>query len=308
MSAMRHMLLASALLGFCGAAFAQPSVPAVVTDPAPDPAHPARAQQVLIPTPTAAGPDEMNALFYLAAGAGVHPTVILFHGFPGNEQNLDVAQAIRRAGWNVLTLHYRGSWGSPGIFSMKSMLQDADAAFAYVSDPKIAERYAIDRNRIVVAGHSMGGFAAAWIARRQSKVAGIALIDAWDIGGETGRGFAKLSPAERHKAADEAFDDLGRALAGTSAATIADEIAANADAWTLLSWAPELARAPLIVIGASRGVGATNHAIAVAVAKGGGVVTDVTMETDHGFSDHRIALTSAIVGWLQALPLRAPGN
>jgi len=34
--------------------------------------------------------------------------VILFHGLPGNEQNLDLAQAIRRANWNVLTLHYRG--------------------------------------------------------------------------------------------------------------------------------------------------------------------------------------------------------
>ena len=35
--------------------------------------------------------------------------MILFHGLPGNEQNLDLAQAIRRANWNVLTLHYRGS-------------------------------------------------------------------------------------------------------------------------------------------------------------------------------------------------------
>jgi predicted alpha/beta-fold hydrolase len=37
--------------------------------------------------------------------------VILFHGLPGNVQNLDLAQAIRRANWNVLTLHYRGSLG-----------------------------------------------------------------------------------------------------------------------------------------------------------------------------------------------------
>src|SRR5437588_55662 len=57
----------------------------------------------------------MNAVLYTAAGSGAHPTVLLLHGFPGNEQNLDLAQAIRRAGWNVLTLHYRGSWGSPGV-------------------------------------------------------------------------------------------------------------------------------------------------------------------------------------------------
>lgn len=46
---------------------------------------------------------------YMAAGAGPHPTVLLLHGLPGNEQNVDLAQSIRRAGWNVLTLHYRGS-------------------------------------------------------------------------------------------------------------------------------------------------------------------------------------------------------
>jgi pimeloyl-ACP methyl ester carboxylesterase len=57
----------------------------------------------------------MNALFYLAGGPGPHPTIVLLHGFPGNEQNLDLAQSIRRAGWNVLTLHYRGAWGSPGF-------------------------------------------------------------------------------------------------------------------------------------------------------------------------------------------------
>jgi uncharacterized protein len=33
----------------------------------------------------------MNALVYVAAGAGPHPAVILLHGFPGYERNLDPA-------------------------------------------------------------------------------------------------------------------------------------------------------------------------------------------------------------------------
>src|SRR5260370_1033733 len=49
----------------------------------------------------------INAFLSTAAGAGAHPTVLLLHGFPGSEQNLDLAQAIRRAGWNVLRPHYR---------------------------------------------------------------------------------------------------------------------------------------------------------------------------------------------------------
>ena len=35
---------------------------------------------------------------YTAAGEGLHPVVLLLHGIPGNEQNADLAQALRRAG------------------------------------------------------------------------------------------------------------------------------------------------------------------------------------------------------------------
>src|SRR4051812_45008658 len=122
------------------------AIPAVVTaDPAPDAAHPPHQEQALVPS---AGLG-MNALLYLAGGAGPHPTMVLFHGFPGNEQNLDLAQAVRRAGWNVLTLHYRGSWGSPGVFTLQHVVEDAKAAEAFVENPANAAKYGIDPKRIV---------------------------------------------------------------------------------------------------------------------------------------------------------------
>src|SRR5262245_18105606 len=104
-----------ALAGAAVAADPLPAVPsAVISDPTPDPAHPPRSAQVLVPVHGVG----MNGLFYLAGGRGLHPPLILLPGSPGNEQNLDLAQAIRRAGWNVLTMHYRGTWGSPGDFSL----------------------------------------------------------------------------------------------------------------------------------------------------------------------------------------------
>src|SRR5271155_4137168 len=36
------------------------------------------------------------AAFYLASGSRPHPTAIIHHGFPGYEQNLDLAQTLRR--------------------------------------------------------------------------------------------------------------------------------------------------------------------------------------------------------------------
>lgn len=298
----RSMFLAAAgvalaLLLAPAAALAQPVPAAVIADPAPDVAHPPRSQQVLIPS----GGVGMNALFYLAGGPGPHPTMVLFHGFPGNEQNLDLAQAVRRAGWNVLTLHYRGSWGSPGTFSLGNVVEDASAALAFVEDPANAARFGIDRRRIVVGGHSMGGFAAASAALGDAKLAGVVLIDGWNVG-KDGADFAKLPPPARHAMAEKAFDDLGNSLANTSAGAIADEMAAHAAEWNVRAWAPHLTRTPLLVVGAAKAQGPENHAIAQAVATAGGKVTDVTVDTDHGFSDRRIALAAIVVRWLQDLP------
>jgi diadenosine tetraphosphate (Ap4A) HIT family hydrolase len=131
----------------------------------------------------------INAVLYTASGVGPHPTMLLLHGFPGNEQNLDIAQAVRRAGWNVLTLHYRGSWGSEGKFSFAHCAEDAEAALAWLRDPANVARYAIDPARIVTAGHSMGGMMAAHGAVADKAVIGTVLIDAWDIAAD-GRAVA----------------------------------------------------------------------------------------------------------------------
>lgn len=98
----------------------------------------------------------MNALVYVAAGAGPHPAVILLHGFPGNERNLDLAQDMRRAGWNVLYFNYRGAWGTPGNFSFAHGIEDTAAALAYLRRPDVAKKLRLDPTRIVLIGHSMG--------------------------------------------------------------------------------------------------------------------------------------------------------
>jgi pimeloyl-ACP methyl ester carboxylesterase len=273
-------------------------VPApVISDPAPDPVHPPRSAQVLVPSHGMG----MNALFYLAGGVGPHPTVVLLHGIPGNEQNLDLAQAIRRAGWNVLTLHYRGSWGSPGVFSISHVLQDADAAVKFVRRPDIAARYGIDTRRIVVGGHSMGGFAAAALARSDQGLLGEFLIDAWNAGG-TGDELAKVSRPARAALARKHFDDLGNSLHGATAVSTAGELVAHRTSWNFMSWAHDLTRRPLLVVGASQAGGEGNRRLAEAVARDGGKVTSITLDSDHAFQDHRIALAAEVVDWLQKLP------
>ncbi len=297
------ILCAMALaLAFNGAACGADQLPipsAVIRDPAPGAAHPPYSSQVLVPSHG----EDMNALLYLAGGAGVHPTMVLLHGLPGNEQNLDLAQAVRRAGWNVLTLHYRGSWGSPGMFSIAHVLEDADAAVAFVRRADVAAKFAIDTQRIVLAGHSMGGFATAAHARTDAALLGVILIDAWNAGA-SGAALSKLSGAARAAQIANDFNDFGNSLHGATPASIADEIVARRAEWNFQSWAVALSKRPLLVIDASgaNGEGGSGGRLGEAVREAGGKVTSVTMPTDHSFQDHRIALEAEIINWLQGLP------
>jgi uncharacterized protein len=297
---MKYLYAAVAALVLLGAAHAaaqrQPIPSAVISDPAPDPQHPPRSAQILISSHGLG----MNALIYLAGGAGPHPTLVLLHGLPGNEQNLDLAQAVRRAGWNVLTLHYRGSWGSPGVFSISHVLQDVDAAVAFVRQPDIAQKFAIDTQRIVLGGHSLGGFATAAHARADAGLLGVLLLDAWNAGA-SGEKFNKAAGTKRAALVAEEFDDFGNSLHGATPDIIADEVEAHRVQWNFLSWAPGLTRRPLLVIGASQDNGEENRQLADAVTRAGGTVTSVTLPSDHSFQDHRIALAAAIINWLQTL-------
>jgi len=277
----------------------KPIPPAVISDPEPDPAHPPRSAEVLIPSHGMG----MNGLFYLAGGAGPHPTMVLLHGFPGNEQNLDLAQAIRRAGWNVLTLHYRGSWGSPGLFSIAHVMEDADAAVEFVRRADIAQQFGIDTGQIVLGGHSMGGLASAAHARHDQRLQGVVLIDAWNAGA-TGDQMSAVPKSELRAAAEKRFNDIGNSLHGATALSMVEDTIAHRVDWNYQSWAADLTHEPLLIVGATRGRGEDNRKLAEAVTAAGGNVTAVMLESDHGFQDHRIALAALVVDWLQRVAKR----
>jgi pimeloyl-ACP methyl ester carboxylesterase len=103
----------------------------MLVDPPHNAAHPARMEVLHIPS----GSVEINGVAYLAACAGEHPTLVIAHGWPGNEKNLDLAQAVRRSGSNAITFNYRGSWGSPDEFHFAQVPEDAGNVIAYLRTP-----------------------------------------------------------------------------------------------------------------------------------------------------------------------------
>ena len=288
---MPRLLMAAALLLSATSVPSAPLPRAAIADPPRDAAHPAHNQQLLIPSHGVG----MNALLFQASGKGPHPTVIMMHGLPGNERNLDLAQAIRRAGWDVLTFTYRGAWGSPGDFSISNAMEDTRAALDFARSPEGA-KLGMDPRHIVLAGHSMGGATAFMTAAAAKDLDGLVLIDAWNIAGKTSKG------ADTRAALVSSFDDFGNSLHGATPGTVADEVIAKRSQWDLVAAAPRLARLPILTLRAKHGIADANRELADALrGTGNSRVTVIEMDTDHSFSDHRIALAAAVIGWLQSL-------
>ena len=288
---MPRLLIAAALLLSATSVASAPLPRAAIADPPRDAAHPAHNQQLLIPSHGVG----MNALLFQASGKGPHPTVIMMHGLPGTERNLDLAQAIRRAGWDVLTFTYRGAWGSPGDFSISNAMEDTRAALDFARSPEGA-KLGMDPRHIVLAGHSMGGATAFMTAAAAKGLDGLVLIDAWNIAGKTSKG------ADTRAALVSSFDDFGNSLHGATPGTVADEVIAKRSQWDLVAAAPRLARLPILTLRAKHGIADANRELADALrGTGNSRVTVIEMDTDHSFSDHRIALAAAVIGWLQSL-------
>jgi pimeloyl-ACP methyl ester carboxylesterase len=288
---MRKIAMAvAAMIGIATPAVAAPVRNAAVSDAPRDAAFPAHNQQLLIPSHGVG----MNALLFVASGKGPHPTVILMHGLPGNERNLDLAQAIRRAGWDCLTFTYRGAWGSPGDFSISHAMEDAVAALDFARSPAGAG-FGIDPQHIVLAGHSMGGATAAMTASSTSGLDGLILIDAWNIAGGTSKGAITRSELVR------GFDDFGNSLHGASPESVADETVSRGSQWDLVKAGGRMHGLRVLTVNARYGIGERTRPVTAAMRSSGADVTAIEMDTDHSFSDHRIALSTAIVNWLSRL-------
>jgi uncharacterized protein len=279
-----------ALLYFClasGGSMAQSVPPAIYTDPPADAAHPAAMSVLHIPTHGVL----INGLLYSPAGAGPHPTLVICHGLPGNEKNLDLAQAVRRAGWNAVTFNYRGSWGSPGAFRFAQNLQDADAVLAYLRAN--ASKLGVDPKRMAIAGHSMGGWVTAHTAAHDQALIGAILISMGDMG--------LLGSVPRDRLVAEMADNM-EALADVTAQSMADELKAHASEFAVANTAEGLAKIPVLALTADDHLAPHTDALVAAIkAKGGTRVTAMHVATDHGWSDHRVALEGIVITWLAGL-------
>lgn len=282
------------LVAPCMIANAQDSSP-VSADPIQiDTSHPPAMAELSFSSEGA----KLNGHIYTANGAGPHPTIVLLHGFPGNEKNLDLAQVARRAGFNVLFFHYRGAWGSEGNFSFGNVVEDVASAVAFLREAETRKQYRVDPEKISLIGHSMGGFAALMAGAADTSITCTVALAPANLGNR--------APGAMTEDALNGFaaytNSLGM-LKHRGGKAVIDEMVARLDEFDTRTLAPKFSKRPVLLIAGEQDTvlpPEVYHTPLVAAyeAQADIKLTHHLMQGDHSFSWTRIELSSTVVNWI----------
>ncbi|MEW6731302.1 MAG: alpha/beta fold hydrolase [Acidobacteriota bacterium] len=217
--------------------------------------------------------------FYKAAGDTPRPTAILLHGLPGIEKHLDVAYRLRDLGWNCLYFHFRGSWGSSGLYSIAGLTEDTGAALVWT-----LKQPSVDKDRVVLIGASTGGHAAFLYAASDPRIRTIVGICPF------------IDPQAFHFPKDMA-DEFAGMLNGVTSQDLLEQWKNMPSLLDYLS--PLASRALLLVTGDKDDLSPPSHYSDFVTALAN-VEWIRNQEADHGFSAHRTWLVDTITDWLVA--------
>ena len=128
--------------------------------------------------------DSIASYAFIASGKQPKETIILLHGLPGNDNQFDIAQSLRRTGRNVIHFNYRGSWGSQGDFLYSNCLEDVNEVINYFTSKKVSEKLRINPKSLVVIGRSFGGGIALIQGSKNTHVKKIIAISSMNAGSE----------------------------------------------------------------------------------------------------------------------------
>lgn len=214
---------------------------------------------------------------YRAAGETPRPTVILLHGIPGVEKNLDIAYSLRDVGFNCLYFHYRGCWGSEGVYSLSSLHEDVRAATEWV-----LKQPSVDAARLALVGGSLGGYTALRAGAADERF----------------RAIVSLCPL-----LEPLTTNLGRTVFDDFASMLHGITGADAEAqWYALppisSFTAQLAGRPILLItGDNDELFPPEHSASLRAALPH-IQWHRFAEGDHSFSLCRSALVQTVVNWL----------
>ena len=274
-------------------------IPAIEDNPNIDIVSPESMQPIVFESKG----EKLIGTFFRASGKEKKPTVILLHGFPGNENNFD-AHAIKRFGFNVIVFHYRGSWGSGGDFSISNSLEDVYSMIEYVYQDDVSDKLNVDAKNIILIGHSMGGFLAFLASIKYPQIKNIASLAGFNFG------FFSDYLLQNPQFVAATMDGLSQGtmlLNGTNSEKAYNEMLANKDDWNLLKLLPKLKEKNILLVGAEYDYVAPlelhHYPMVEGLKKVGANLKSEVYKSGHSFSSTRIKLTKEIIRWLKSLNL-----
>lgn len=237
--------------------------------------YPATSEEITITI----GQDSIAAFGMFAAGKELKETVILLHGLPGNERNLDLAHELRRNGRNVIYFNYRGAWGSQGEFLYSNCIEDVGKVLDFFDTPENSLKYKIKPNSYILFGHSMGGGVALLSGAKENRVKKIAIY----------------SPAHIGTASQDLLDWVydytkGLFMLNVNPEKFYKELVDKKDSFNALNYKKELSQKSLLIFDENERnkewIGQLDN------------VEYLLMKTDHSFSDKRLELIEKITQWI----------
>lgn len=267
-------------------AFAQ-SESIVLSDLKWDITSPARSTELFIPS----GNSQIAGLIYSANGLQKHPTLLLLHGYPGNERNLDIAQIVRSHGWNVIYFNYRGSWGSQGKFSFKNSVEDVVNVVAFCN--KYQDSLKIDTSNIVLFGHSMGGWVVLKALQELPTIKKGFALSTWNIGDY----YKNVSTKKEMLRLANDPNGVGKYFVlNTSLKDLYTPVLQDQTYFNLLNDAKSLADKKIIMIDEHE----KNSQLAAKMKESNKSYFDYSVwQTDHLFTNKRISLINKIITFLE---------
>ena len=244
------------------------------------------ASQIELVIPS--GSSLLQGFMYKANGKQKHPILLLLHGYPGNERNLDLAQIVRSHGWNVIYFDYRGSWGSQGKFSFENCVEDVINVVDFCK--KYQDSLQIDASDIVLFGHSMGGWVCLKALQQLPGVKKGFALSTWDIYGDIKNVRSEQEMiAKMKKEGNEYF------VLNTPLKEIFVPVMKKPGYFNLANDAKALADKQIVMLDEHPG----NKALAETIKNGNRSYFDYQVwQTDHPFTNKRISLINRVLAFL----------
>lgn len=237
--------------------------------------YPATSEEITITI----GKDSIAAFGMFAAGKEKKETVILLHGLPGNEKNLDLAQELRRNGRNVFYFNYRGAWGSQGEFLYSNCIEDVKKVIDFFSSPENSEKYRTKTNSYILFGHSLGGGIALLSGAQDNRVKKIAMYSPFNV---------NIATNENLNLAKNYLNRLF--MLNVDSDKFVEELIDNKEQYNPLNFKNELSNKNLLILDEND----RNKEWIIKIDN----VEYVLMKTDHSFSDKRLELIDKVSKWI----------